>query len=102
MPAVHSASRSQQRAGRQRLDMRLDAEQKELLERAAELSGQTLTAFVLDSARRAAEQAVRDHSLITLSVRDAQTFVEALLNPPPLAPRLARSLRRQRGQTFAR
>ena len=37
-------------AQRERLDMRLDAEQKHRLERAAELSGQTLTAFVLDSA----------------------------------------------------
>ncbi|HLZ70061.1 MAG TPA: DUF1778 domain-containing protein [Dehalococcoidia bacterium] len=92
MPTLRAASRSQ----RGRLDMRLDEEQKALLERAAELSGQTLTAFVLDSARRAAEQTVRHHSLIALSARDAEAFVEALLNPPPPAPRLARSLRRQR------
>lgn len=76
--------------------MRVDAEQKALLERAASLNGQTLSAFVLASARRAAEQTIRDHDEIRLSVRDAEAFVAALLEPTLLPDPLRRALERRR------
>lgn len=66
----------------ERLEARLTPEQKELLRRAAALEGTSLTDFVVRSAQRAAEQSIRDHSRLVLTVRESRDFVEALLNPP--------------------
>lgn len=70
------------RGRRERLEARCSAEQKRLLERAAGLRGQTLSEFVVGSASREAEQAIREHEIITLSAEDSRAFVAALLNPP--------------------
>lgn len=64
-----------------RLEARVNATQKVLMERAAALRGQTLTQFVLDSAVRSAEEAIQQHDIITLSARDSLVFAEALLAP---------------------
>jgi uncharacterized protein (DUF1778 family) len=66
----------------ERLEARITPEQKELLQQAAALEGTSLSDFVVRSAQRAAEQTIREHAVITLSVRESQTFVEALLEPP--------------------
>ena len=66
---------------RERLEARITPEQKELLQRAAALEGASLSDFVVRSAQRAAEQTIRDHAVLTLSARESQTFVEALLEP---------------------
>ena len=79
-------------APRERLDMRIDPEEKALLERAASLCNQSLTAFVLASARRAAEEAISRREVLHLSARDTRAFVDALLNPPPFNARLKKAL----------
>ena len=66
----------------ERLEARLTAEQKELLQRAASLEGMTLTDFVIRSAREQARRVIEGHSLIRLSLEDSQAFVSSLLNPP--------------------
>ena len=66
---------------RERLEARITQEQKQLLERAAALAGQSLTDFVISSAHRAAEETIREHEIIRLSPEDSSAFVEALLNP---------------------
>ncbi len=75
-------------AKRERFNARLNAEQKRLIERAAALTDQPVSRFVLSSALRAAEQAIREHEVITLSERDARAVMEALLHPAPAGPRL--------------
>jgi uncharacterized protein (DUF1778 family) len=65
-----------------RLEARLTLEQKELLQHAAALEGTSLTDFVVRSAQRAAEQSIREHSRLALTVRESYDFVESLLNPP--------------------
>ncbi len=78
----------------ERLEARLTREQKELLLQAAELEGRTLTDFVVSSAQAAALRTIQEHTLITLTKRDSEAFVEALLNPPePEGALLAASLR---------
>ena len=67
---------------RERLEARISVEQKELLQRAADIQGRSLSDFLVDSAQRAAEQAIRDHEVIMLSARDSSLFAEALFNPP--------------------
>ena len=66
---------------RERVEARLSAEQKALIERAARLRGCSLSDYLVRSAQDAAERDIHNHEVITLSARDSQLFVEALLNP---------------------
>lgn len=70
-------------AKRERFNARLTEEQKQLFERAAALYGQSVSQFVMSSAQRAAEQAIREHEVIRLSARDSRAVMEALLHPAP-------------------
>src|SRR5215470_16004885 len=81
---ANPATRASHRHTRaQRLEARVTAEQKTLIERAAALQGRTVTDFVLTSVQDAARRAIEEHRQLQLSVRDSQAFVEALLNPKP-------------------
>ena len=87
------------RARAQRLETRVTAEQKTLIERAAALQGRTLTDFVLTSLQDAARRAIEAHQQLELSVRDSQAFVDALLNPKPVNDRLRETVDRYREAT---
>ena len=65
----------------ERLEARVTADQKALIEHAAALEGRSITDFVLASVQDAAKRAIADHEIIRLSVRDTRAFVEALLDP---------------------
>ena len=66
----------------ERLEARINKEQKELLQRAAALLGRSVTDFVVASACEAAVRTLQEYEMIHLSDRDREVFVEALLNPP--------------------
>jgi len=83
----------------QRLETRVTAEQKTLIEHAAALQGRTVTDFVLTSVQDAARRAIEEHQQLGLSVRDSQAFVAGLLNPKPVNDRLRDTLRRYREAT---
>jgi uncharacterized protein (DUF1778 family) len=83
----------------QRLETRVTAEQKNLIERAAALQGRTITDFVLTSVQDAARRTIEEHQQLELSVRDSKAFVEALLNPRPVNARLRDTVRRYRAAT---
>jgi len=76
-----------------RLEARVTADQKDLIERAAALEGRTVTDFVVTSLQDAARRSIEAHQRIHLSVRDSEAFVEALLNPRPVNERLRDSIR---------
>jgi uncharacterized protein (DUF1778 family) len=80
----------------ERLEARISKEQKELFQRAAELQGRTLTDFVISSVLDAAKRAIQEHEMMTLSVRDREVFVEALLNPPDPSNKLQAAAQRYR------
>ena len=80
----------------ERLETRVTAEQKTLIERAAALQGRTVTDFVLTSVQDAARRAIEEHHRLALSVRDSEAFVDALLNPKPVNDRLRDTVRRYR------
>ena len=80
----------------ERLETRVTAEQKNLIERAAALQGRTVTDFVLTSVQDAARRAIEEHNQLALSVRDSEAFVDALLNPKPVNDRLRDTVRRYR------
>lgn len=83
----------------ERLEARLTREQKELLQQAAELEGRTLTDFVVSSAQAAALRTIQEHTLISLTKRDSEAFVEALLNPPEPGAALLAAAQRYKQST---
>jgi uncharacterized protein (DUF1778 family) len=80
---LHTDLEKPEKASRtERLEARLNSEQKDLLERAAALQGRSLSAFVLASAEEAAIKTIQDHDTIKLVGRNRDAFVAALLEPP--------------------
>jgi uncharacterized protein (DUF1778 family) len=82
-----------------RLEARLTDEQKALFQHAADLTGRTLTDFVVSSAQEVATRTVRDHEVLRLSAHDRQAFVEALLGPARPNKRLRQAARRYKSIT---
>ena len=76
-----------------RFDARLNEEQKVLIQRAADLEGRTMTDFVLRSAQAAAERTLQDRTMLVLSARETESFVDALLNPAEPGPTLRAAAR---------
>ena len=74
------ASRRPQAEGR--IDARLPTETKQLIERAAIITGVTVSDFVISKAYEAAAMVVQEHETWVLNRRESKTFVDALLNPP--------------------
>ena len=83
----------------ERLEARVTAEQKALIEHAASLQGRSITDFVLTSVQDAARRAIQEHQVMTLTVEDSRAFVKALLDPPPPNERLKETVRRYRNVT---
>ncbi len=81
-----------------RFNARLTEEQKTLFERAASLYGQSISQFVMSSAQRAAEEAIREHDIIVLSAEDSLTIMDALLHPAPAGPRLRQAAERYKAR----
>jgi uncharacterized protein (DUF1778 family) len=82
-----------------RLEARITDEQKTLLQHAADLTGRSLTEFVVSSAQEAAARTVREHEVLTLTGRDRLIFVEALLKPNSPNKRLRQAARRYKSIT---
>jgi uncharacterized protein (DUF1778 family) len=95
----NAAKTTSGRVRAERLEARVTAEQKRLIERAAALQGRTVTDFLLTSVQDAARRAIEEHHRLTLSVRDSEVFVDALLDPKPINDRLRDTVRRYREQT---
>ena len=77
-----------------RLEARITPEQKHLFLKAATLTGRSLSDFVIASAYEAAARTVREHDAMTLTARDREVFVAALLKAPAPGPRLRKAARR--------
>ena len=76
-----------------RLEARVTEEQKALLQRAAVLAGQSLSEFIVNSAREAALRTISDFELIKLTSQERDTFIATLLNPPAPGARLAQAVK---------
>ncbi len=74
-----------------RLEARVSAAQKGLLQQAAALSGRTLSEFVVASAQDAARRVIAEHESIRVSRQEQLAFVQALLQPPEPNARLKRA-----------
>ena len=80
----------------QRIEMRLTPEHKELLERAAEASGQPLTAFALAILIERAHEVLDRHSRTVLSRRDFEAFLKIIDDDREPSARLKQAVKRYR------
>lgn len=67
---------------RQTLNIRIKPEERGLIDRAARASGKTRTDFILDAARRAAENTLLEQTLIRVGPDAFNTFLARLDAPP--------------------
>jgi uncharacterized protein (DUF1778 family) len=81
----------------ERLQIRVDPNDKALLERAAAASHLNVSAFVLAAAASKAEEVLAERQSIQLNPQAAAAFSEALERPASVNDRLAQALGRRRG-----
>lgn len=67
---------------------RLDPETKDVLQRAAEMRGESMTDFVLGAAYDRAVRTIKDRTLIELSQEDSERFTRALAAPATVQPEI--------------
>ena len=75
------------------LNLRIKTEERGLIDRAAKTLGKNCTDFVLDAARRAAEDALLDRTVLTVSPKGYAEFLARLDAPPQPNERLRKTLR---------
>ncbi len=65
-----------------RIEARITPENLEVIKRAAEIQGRSVSDFVTAAAQEVAHRAIEETQIIRLSVEDQRIFAEAILNPP--------------------
>ena len=73
---------------RETLNIRIKADVRDLIDRAAKSRGKNRTDFILESARAAAEDALLDQVILAVSPQAYAQFVERLDMPPKANERL--------------
>jgi len=81
-----------EKSKRDTLNLRIKPELRGLIDRAAALSDRNRTDFVLDAARRAAEDALLDRTVFVVNPKAYAQFLARLDAPPRPNARLRRSL----------
>lgn len=84
--------KSQTMAQRDTLNLRIKPEERGLIDRAATLTGKTRTDFVLEAARRAAEEALLDRAVFAVSPETYAAFLARLDEAPKPNERLRRTM----------
>jgi uncharacterized protein (DUF1778 family) len=89
-------------SGSERLNLRLKPAAKRRIEQAAAFEGKTVSSFIVSSALATAERTIREHETLVLSRRDAEIFLDAIVNPPPPNAKLSEALEEHRRRVVAR
>jgi uncharacterized protein (DUF1778 family) len=79
----------------ERVDLRMTADAKRTLQRAAAVSNKTVTEFLVDAGLNAAFDALADRRVFQLDAKRWNAFMAALDNLPKDNPRLRRLLARK-------
>jgi uncharacterized protein (DUF1778 family) len=77
-----------------RIEARISAEAKALIQRAVDIEGTTLTDFISKSAQAAAQDVIEAHQTLKLGIDDSRAFVDAILNPKEPNEALKSAVRR--------
>ncbi|WP_398496230.1 DUF1778 domain-containing protein [Variovorax sp.] len=80
-------------AKRETLNIRIKAEERSLIDRAAHVRGKNRTDFVLDAARAAAEEALLDQAIIVAQPAAYAAFLTRLDMPPQPNERLRKTMK---------
>lgn len=81
------------RTRRDTLNLRVPPAERHLIGRAAEAAGKTRTAFIVEAARRAAEEALLDRALMMAGPEAYGEFLKRLDRPTQSNDRLRRTMR---------
>jgi uncharacterized protein (DUF1778 family) len=77
---------------RETLNIRIKPDERSLIDRAAKTRGKNRTDFILDAARSAAEDALLDQAVISVSPQAYAQFVARLDQPPQPNARLRKTM----------
>lgn len=77
-----------------RLEARIPRPVKERIERAAELTGHTVTGYIIATVGEDARRVVEDAEIMRLSQKDQAAFAKALIDPPAPGASLRRAANR--------
>ena len=77
-----------------RLEIRVTLDQKELIEQAAAVNGLSITDFVSGAAQEAANRTLQEYNQMSLTKRDREAFVAALIDAPTPSRRLQEASKR--------
>jgi uncharacterized protein (DUF1778 family) len=77
-----TAAGFREESGSPTISLRVPRQRRDLIDRAARATGKTRTEFILDSATRAAEEALLDRRVFHLDAAQYQAFEQALEAPP--------------------
>lgn len=75
----------------ERVEARIAPEVLEVVRRAAEIEGVSLSDFLVRAAQEAARRTIEQTQMIRLSMEEQQRFAALLLDPPALPPAMARA-----------
>ena len=79
---------------KERIELRVTASAKDLIQRAMAVSGLTAGDLAYEGARRVLDE----HERMVLTGADREAFLEAVMAPPPPTDKLVTALRRHRDQ----
>ena len=96
MATVNTTSKSA------RIETRVSQEQKRLIERAAAVSGRTVSEFVLSHAEVAAKRVIEEHEKLHLDQAQSRILVDALLKPKNPNKKLKLAMENYRKQVESR
>jgi uncharacterized protein (DUF1778 family) len=94
--AMSKAANESRQLRAERLGFRIDAPNKALIERAAQLEGRKITDYCVSAITEAARRTIAEHEALQLSERDRAVFFNALVNPPEPNERLRRAFSEHR------
>ena len=80
-----------------RLVARTSTEIQEIIQRAAEYSGATLSQFLIDSAMEKAREVIEQTETLQLSMIGSDALYKALDNPPKANDKLRKAAQRHKG-----
>lgn len=93
MPSATRARRADAQRRGVTINLRASAPLRDLIDRAAAVLGKTRSEFMLESARRTAEDVLLDQTVFRLDAKKFETFMAILEQPPKPSDKLKELLR---------
>lgn len=75
----------------ERVEARIAPDVLEVVRRAAEIEGRSISDFLVGAAQEAAHRTIEQTQIIRLSMEEQQRFADLLLSPPEMPPGMARA-----------